>query len=250
MDPLMTSAASGMRSRMESLDMLANNLANAATSGYKTDRESYSTYMAQEALDPALAGESPMPAVLPVVERNWTDFSQGNLTPTGNPLDVALGSKGFFVVNGPSGALYTRNGSFRLTSAGVLTTQDGYAVRSVDGLPIQAQGPAPLEISTDGAVQQSGASLGRLAVVTFDHPGSVNKTGANYFRLADAQAKSSPAIDIDVYQGKLEASNVGAPETAVRLVNLLRQFEMLQKAAMLSADMDQRAVQDVARVNP
>jgi len=61
MDPLMVSAASGMRSRMESLDMLANNLANAATTGYKTDRESYSTYMASEAVDAAQAGDSPGP---------------------------------------------------------------------------------------------------------------------------------------------------------------------------------------------
>jgi flagellar basal-body rod protein FlgF len=250
MNPLMASAASGMRARLESLDTLANNLANAATAGYKTDRESYSTYMAPEALEPALDGDSPTPSALPVVERNWTDFTQGNLTPTGNPLDVALAGKGFFVVNGPSGALYTRNGSFRLSPAGLLTTQDGYAVRGADGKTIRAQGPSPLEISTDGSVQQEGAALGQLAVVTFDQPASVDKAGGNYFRVADSEANPSPAAEVEVHQGKLEASNVTTPETAVRLVNLLRQFEMLQKAAMLGADMDQRAVQDVARVNP
>ena len=74
MDSLMISAASGMRARMESLDMLANNLANAATAGYKSDREMYSLYVAPEALDPALAGESPLPSTLPVVEHRWTDF--------------------------------------------------------------------------------------------------------------------------------------------------------------------------------
>jgi flagellar basal-body rod protein FlgF len=250
MNPLMASAASGMRARLESLDTLANNLANMATAGYKTDRESYSTYMAPEALEPALDGDSPMPSTLPVVERNWTDFSQGTLTPTGNPLDLALGSKGFFVVNGPSGALYTRNGSFHLSAAGVLTTQDGYAVRGVNGLPIQTQGRGTLEISTAGTIQQDGVAVGQLAVVTMDKPGSVEKTGGNYFRAAGSEANPSPATDVEVHQGKLEASNVTTPETAVRLVNLLRQFEMLQKAAMLGADMDQRAVQDVARVNP
>jgi flagellar basal-body rod protein FlgF len=250
MNPLMASAASGMRARLESLDTLANNLANVATAGYKTDRESYSTYMAPEALEPALDGDSPMPSTLPVVERNWTDFSQGNLTPTGNRLDLALGSKGFFVVNGPSGALYTRNGSFRLSAAGVLTTQDGYAVRGVNGLPIQTQGTGTLEISTAGTIQQDGVAVGQLAVVSMDQPGGVEKTGGNYFRAGDSQVKPTPAMDIEVHQGKLEASNVTTPETAIRLVNLLRQFEMLQKAAMLGADMDQRAVQEVARVNP
>lgn len=249
MDPLMISAASGMRSRMESLDLLANNLANAATAGYKADRESYSTYMAPEALDPALAGDSPMPSTLPVVERNWTDFTQGSLTRTDNPLDVALGTKGFFVVNGPSGPLYTRNGSFRLSQAGVLSTPEGYAVRNAQGLPIQAQSTGPLEISKDGTIRQDGATLGQLAVVNFDKPGSAGKAGGNYFRSTDSQA-ATPAAEVEVHQGKLEASNVATPETAVRLVNLLRQFEMLQKAALLGAEMGRRAVEEVARVNP
>lgn len=249
MDPLMVSAASGMRSRMESLDMLANNLANAATTGYKSDRESYSTYMAAEAVDAALAGESPMPSSLPVVEKNWTDFSQGTLTSTGNPLDVALGSQGFFVVNGPSGPLYTRNGSFHLSSTGVLTTQDGYAVQDSTGTTIQAAGVGPLDISSDGTISQDGATLGQLAVVNLPQ-GAADKAGSNYYRPDSAQVQPSPATDVQLYQGKLEASNVATPETAVRLVSLLRQFEMLQKAANLGAEMDQRAIQDVAKVNP
>jgi flagellar basal body rod protein FlgG len=249
MDPLMVSAASGMRSRMESLDMLANNLANAATTGYKTDRESYSTYMASEAVDAAQAGDSPAPSALPVVEKNWTDFSQGTLTATGNPLDVALGSQGFFVVNGPSGPLYTRNGSFHLSSTGTLTTQDGYAVQDSSGTAIQATGVGPLEIAGDGTVSQDGAALGQLAVVNLP-AGAADKAGANYYRQTGSQPAPSPATDVQVYQGKLEASNVATPETAVRLVGLLRQFEMLQKAANLGAEMDQRAIQDVAKVNP
>src|SRR5271169_2056345 len=108
MDPLTISAASGLRSRMESLDMLANNIANASTSGYKADREFYSLYAAPEAEGP-ISG----PDTLPVIERPWTDLSQGEVRSTGNPLDVALQGKGFFAVNGPGGPMYTRDGSFR-----------------------------------------------------------------------------------------------------------------------------------------
>jgi len=79
--------------------MLANNLANAATAGYKSDREFYSLYVAPEALEPALAGFSAAPATLPVIQSHWTDFNQGTLTPTGNPLDLALSGKGFFVAD-------------------------------------------------------------------------------------------------------------------------------------------------------
>ncbi len=248
MDSLMISAASGMRARMESLDMLANNLANAATAGYKSDREMYGLYVAPEALDPALAGESPMPSTLPVVEHRWTDFGQGNITPTGNPLDLALGTKGFFVVNGPNGPLYTRNGSFRVSAAGVLTTHDGYAVRGTDGQPIQTQSMAPLEVSRDGTIRQDGVVLGQVAVAAADK-GNLEKAGRNFYRAVDPGAAPPPATDVEVHQGKLEASNVSAPETAVRLVNILRQFEMLQKAAMLGGEMGRRAVEEVARVN-
>ncbi len=249
MDPLTISAASGMRARMESLDMLANNLANAATAGYKTDREFYSLYMAPEALQAAEAGDSPTPSSLPVIERQWTDFAQGNLTPTGNLLDVALGGKGFFAVDGPGGTLYTRNGSFRLSPSGQLTTADGFAVRGVDGKPIQTQGTGPLEIAKDGSIRQDGVPIGQLAVLDFDRSAGLEKAGRNYFRPADPQAKPAAPAEVDIQQGKLEASNVTTPETSVRLVSLLRQFEMLQKAVMLGADMNRRAVEEVARVN-
>src|SRR5215213_8626224 len=91
MDALSVSAASGMRSRMEALDLLANNIANSSTTGYKADREFYNLYVAPEAMD---TGE--MPTTAPVVERHWTDFSQGTTSPTGNSLDLALSGKGFF----------------------------------------------------------------------------------------------------------------------------------------------------------
>jgi len=248
MDPLMVSAASGMRSRMESLDMLANNLANAATTGYKTDRESYSTYMASEAVDAAQAGDSPRPSALPVVEKNWTDFFPGTLTATGNPLDVALGSQGFFVVT-VRAVLCIRATAASTSLRRTLTTQDGYAVQDSSGTAIQATGVGPLEIAGDGTVSQDGAALGQLAVVNLP-AGAADKAGANYYRQSSTQTAPSPATDVQVYQGKLEASNVATPETAVRPGESLRQFEMLQKAANLGAEMDQRAIQDVAKVNP
>src|SRR5690242_13033381 len=102
MDPLTAMGASGLRARMESLELLANNLANAETGGYKSDREFYSLYRAAEA-----SSESPS---MPLIEQRWTDFGQGTFQTTGSPLDVALSGPGFFGVEGPSGPLYTRNG--------------------------------------------------------------------------------------------------------------------------------------------
>ena len=233
MDPLLVAAASGMRARMESLDLLANNLANTATAGYKSDREFYSLYAAPEASDGSR---------LPLIERHWTDFSQGTLTPTGNSLDLALSGKGFFEVRGPNGPLYTRNGAFRLSPAGVLTTVEGYPLQAAGGGQIQAQGQGPIEIAPDGTVRQDGAVLGRLNVVQ----GEFVKQGKSYFR----SLATTPAASVEVHQGKLEASNVSAPEAAVRLVNLMRQFEMLQRAMSLGGEMGRRAIEEVAKVTP
>src|SRR5512133_2573533 len=101
MDRLTIAAASGLRTRMESLSLLANNLANAGTSGYKNDRECYNLYASSE----AGAGENAN-FTLPMVQRQWTDFSQGVLQPTGNPLDIALSGRGFIALNGAAGPLY------------------------------------------------------------------------------------------------------------------------------------------------
>ena len=126
MDPLTSAAASGIRARIESLDMLANNIANASAPGFKADREFFGLYLSAEAAD-SPAGTTP--AVLPVIERQWTDFAQGSLTPTGNPLDLALNGKGFFVANSPSGPIYTRDGSFQISKQGELETLEGYPVQ-------------------------------------------------------------------------------------------------------------------------
>ena len=238
MDSLMSSAASGLRSRMEALELVANNLANASTAGYKSDRESYGLYAAPE---------SDGFTALPVIESRWTDFGQGTITPTGNAYDLALGGPGFFAVNGPNGPLYTRNGSFKV-SAGALTTAEGYAIRDANnnGQPIPLDGSRPFEVAADGTVTQDGLAAGRIEVVRFASPQALGKMGHNYFSSAQTPvAVAAP----DVRQGRLEASNSGGAESAVRMVGILRQFEMLQKAVALGSEMNRRAVEEVARVN-
>jgi flagellar basal-body rod protein FlgF len=242
MDPMTAIAASGLRARMESLDLLANNIANASTGGYKADREFYSLYIAPEAAD------NDPTATMPLIERPWVDHTQGTLRSTGNPLDVALSGKGFFAVNGPSGPLYTRNGNFRLSADGKLSSPDGYAVRGSGGAPLTLQGTRPLEISNDGTVTQDGVVAGKLEIVDFTSTAGLSKQGSNYFRVADTGVSAVVPSGTSVEQGHLEESNTGSAEGAVRLVSVMRQFEMLQKAVSLGADMNKKAIEEVAKV--
>jgi flagellar basal-body rod protein FlgF len=247
MDPLSIAAASGMRARLESLDLLANNLANATTVGYKGDREFYSLYTSAEA---AADGQQIAEGsdTLPVIESHWTDLSQGVLRNTGNPLDLAIDGSGFFTVKGPNGNFFTRNGSFQLSSDGTLVTAEGYPVLSSDGKPIRPTTGAPIEITPDGAVQQEGRPLGQIMPVNFSSRAAINKQGSNYFTQTDQAVRPTAAAG-KVHQGKLEDSNAGGAEGAIRLVGIMRQFEMLQRAVKIGAEMDRQAVEQVAKVS-
>ncbi len=245
MDPLTSAAASGMRSRIESLDMLANNLANASAPGYKADREFYNLYISPEAAD-SPGGSTP--ATLPVIERQWTDFTQGVLTPTSNSLDLALSGKGFFVADSASGHVFTRNGSFRLATNGQLQTSDGHAILDKAGKPIVLDSSRSIDIAADGAVSQDGQQIAQIDVVDFKDPGALVKRGRNYFSVDLSTISPQVAPQTEIIQGQLEGANAQPAESAVRLVNILRQFESLQKAMNIGADMNRRAVEEVAKV--
>ena len=244
MDVLSIAAVSGMRSRMESLDMLANNLANTGAAGFKADREQYNTYMDAESW--GVHSNS----VLPVVETKWTDFSQGTITPTGNPANIALVGDGFVAVTGPNGPLYTRNGNLKIASDGTLQTQEGYPlIRKDNKRPIKVDSTKAFEITPEGIVRQDGQDVAQMTLARFDNPQKLTKIGNSYFQPADSVANAAkPALRLEVQQGRLEVSNVSAPEAAVRLVNILRQFETMQKALTLAGEMNRRSVEEVAKV--
>jgi flagellar basal-body rod protein FlgF len=243
MDPFTISVASGLQSRLESLDLLANNLANSSAAGFKKDAESYSLYLSPEALD-SQADDDPVTATIPVIEHQWTDFSQGLLEETGNPLDLALTGDGYFAVDGKDGPLYTRNGRLRVSGDGSLVTVDGQKVRMAGGGAAQLSSLDPITVSSSGVISQKGQALGTLELVRFVDRAGLVKAGSNYFRSGQTPQAAS---DAEVLQGKVEGSNVNASESAVRLINVMRQFEMLTKAAMINAEMNRKATDEVAR---
>ncbi len=243
MDRLTSAAASGLQARMDSLDMLANNLSNTSTSGFKADREFYSTYIA-----PELAGQTNTVGATPVVQKPWTDFSQGTLLRTGNATDLGLSGGGFFSVNGPNGPLYTRNGSFHVSAQGTLVTAEGYAVRMQDGSALQTDPSSPIQVQADGQVSQNGNVIGQLELTEFKDPTQLTKSAAAYFSSPGAPAGAAPATSTQVNQGELETSNAQPAESAARMVSLLRNFEMLQKAVKIGDQMNTQSIEQVAKV--
>ncbi|HMD48434.1 MAG TPA: flagellar hook basal-body protein [Bryobacteraceae bacterium] len=243
MDALTSAAASGMRSRIESLDMLANNIANSSAPGFKADREFYSVYMSSEAAD---SPDGTTHTTMPVIERQWTDFAQGLLTPTNNPLDLALNGKGFFMADSSSGHIFTRNGSFRLSSQGQLQTSDGHAVLDTNGNPIALDSSKTTAVSPQGVVSQDGQDVAQINIVNFQDTAGLVKRGANYFAV-DLKTISPDPSSAEVLQGQIEMANSQPSESAVRLITVLRQFESLQKAMSIGSEMNRLAVEEVAK---
>jgi flagellar basal body rod protein FlgG len=255
MDALTITAAAGMRTRLESLDLVSNNLANASTPGYKADRESYSTYTSPDAASPAWpdeGGEDPGSRLSrsPLIESNWIDMRAGQLQRTGRAEDIAVEGGGFLVVDGPEGPLLSRGGNLRVASDGKLVTREGFEVQTVEPRRIRAQPNAAVEVQPDGTVTQGGESLGRIRLVELPSGTSGTKRAGAYFQLESTSLQAAKPGTGQFRQGYTEESNVNPAESATRLIQILRQFEGLQRALQLGGEMSRKSVEEVARVAP
>jgi flagellar basal body rod protein FlgG len=227
---------------MEVLDLLANNLANSSTPGFKADREAYRLYGGAESSEES--------AWSPIVDSHVTDFGQGQLQATSVPSDLAISGDGFFVAEGPRGPLLTRNGRLHLTQEGKLLTAEGHELATVDARRIRLNPQTAFEVATDGTITQNGSQIGRLRIAEAASGIQPEKQPGAYFQLDTSLIRNSSPERYQIRQGHLESSNFSSSEASVKLIGVLRQFESLQKAMQLSGEMGRKAVEDVARVTP
>ncbi len=232
-------ALSGMRARLDELDRLSSDIANAGTAGYKTerttdaqaDRPQFAAAL-RTAIDVAPGGRK-------------LNLTGGPINTTGRALDVAIEGGGFFVVQTAAGTRYTRNGRFSVTGDGTLVTDDGAAVLGNDG-PIKLTRSGDVRVDADGSIRDGQTVAGRLTVVQFADPSQLTRETGVLFR-SDAQP-AAPATDVTVKGGALEESNVSVVERVAELTNVTRSFEALQKAlSLMMNDVDGRAVDQLGR---
>src|SRR5512147_1378457 len=163
MDAGIFSAVSGSLAAQTRLDALANNLANANTAGFKAERVLQRAERAGEIAPPVTAVPTPITR-----ERVETDFSQGPIEKSGNPLDIAIAGDGFLLVKTELGDRLTRNGSLAIVNAGYLATCDGHRVQGTSGdisIP-----ESPVVIGADGSVRAGEQKVGQLRIVTVEDP--------------------------------------------------------------------------------
>jgi len=245
MDSGFYAACTALLARSQALDMVANNLANTSTPGYRAGHNVFRSL---------LATSSPFPVSnLNYAVNNYSvlggselDLTQGNLEKTGNETDLALQGPGFFVAQTAAGKAYTRNGSFHVSGKGQLVTAAGDPVLGDSGKPIPIVG-APVSIGPDGTISVNGALAGKLKLVDFPSGTPLESMGNNYYSAPEASA--IPATQASVQQGMLESSNVNPVSSAVELVTVQRYAELMQRAlSMFQTDMNQVAAQDLPKV--
>lgn len=250
-------AVSGSTVQEQRLAILSNNLANLHTAGFKADKAVFHVSPLPVVVGPVYPPASPQPVTglldpLLGVDSSQnhlltvqTDFTQGMIRESGNPLDVALEGKGFFVVETPAGTAYTRQGTFSRNGEGYLVTQGGLLVQGERG-PISVQG-SRIEIDASGRIIVDGEFVDRLRLVDFPQPYSLEKVGDTLFRSPLPTLPEEEPADLRVHQGAIELSNSEPITLMVSVMETLRAYEAYQKVLRAFDETNARTVNDIAR---
>ena len=226
MSDVVSNVSSTLSGLKQEFNTIAHNLANIETVGYKRTCNAFSRALeASGAGSQAEVGEPPGGEGVNI--ESELDFTQGSIIETGQPLDFALAGKGFFVVETPEGALYTRNGMFRLNQNGQIVDTAGRIVAGESG-PITVPsnvGLSQISVSNDGSISADGAVIGKFRLVDFaEKENELRQAGINCFE-APADAKPEAATSLSVKQGFKESSNVQMMEELVDMMMVARLYE-------------------------
>jgi flagellar basal-body rod protein FlgF len=227
------------------MDIVANNIANADTTGFKVE-----SLMTKEMPGPpAFTLQGPRPVKFVAADGVARDFGQGALRRTDAPLDMAIEGPGFFKVTTKDGERFTRDGRFRTDETGRVTTMDGSPVADDGGgeITIDPQKGGELSVSPDGIVSQGTERIGKVGVFTFANLGALEKSGANLYKNISNQQPTS-AADSKVRQGMLEGSNVNSIVEITRMIEVSRAYEQTTQMMASEFDLSRNSVARLGRV--
>ena len=233
------------------MDVVANNVANVNTNGYKADKSLFQEYLKTGAHEDNFVGRDR--AVSYVLDNGtFKDFAQGPTEPTKNPLDVAIDGAGFLVVQTAAGERYTRDGGLQINNQGQLVTAAGDIVLGNSGPIVFQQTDHDVSIAADGNVTvQEGTSRtdavrGKLRMVSFANAQQLLKEGANLYSAGNAVAQPDTASKLQ--QGFIEKSNVNSVTEMSRMIEVTRTYTQIATLLQQQSDLHKTAIQQLADV--
>jgi flagellar basal-body rod protein FlgF len=229
------------------MDVIANNIANVSTPGFKRDSAKFEEYVAM--MRPA-EGQKGMQPVSFVKDAGVTrDTGQGNIEQTGATYDLAISGKGYFAVQTPAGLRYTRDGHFTLDGGGNLVTSQGYQVQGDGGAITIAPTDGDINIAPDGMISSVvngvGNQLGKIKVVDFADDTLLTKQGSSLY--STGQTPNTPAT-VNLRQGALEASNVQPVIEISKMLEVQRAYEATANLSKSEEDMMRQAIDRLGQV--
>ena len=255
-------AASGGTKQLKKLDILSNNIANINTQGFKRDMLIYEE-MRPPFQQILMKGSdtknlnsfhgSNLAVSYVQVTQSLTDFKQGSLIKTDNPLDVAIEGKGFFIINTPNGDRYTRNGNFHLDGTGQLVDRRGNNIVTRNEEPILIPfDTKQISIDQDGSIfggtELDQDPLGQLKIVNFNNLRELVKEGEGFYKISNPSVKEILVNDAKVLQGFTENSNANTIHEMTQMIETVRQLEAYQKIIQSIDEADDQSVNSLARV--
>ncbi len=226
----------------EQMDIIANNVANMSSPGYRAHNMVFAEYLSPQK-NAERAGNDNISMVLDY--GNFMDTNSGPLRQTGNPLDVALEGPGWFGVQTPEGTMYTRAGNFQLNANGELVTGSGQPVAAAGGGTITIPaGAKEVRIGKNGALATEQGELGQLMVTEFENPQSLKPQGNGLYKADDA---GTEAANTRVRQGMVEGSNVNAVLEMTRMIDVSRAYQATQRMLQSEHERQRTMIQTLAR---
>jgi flagellar basal-body rod protein FlgF len=236
MDRMIFLSMSGAKAAMQRQEVLANNLANVSTNGFRAELAAFRAVPVQ--------GSGASTRVYSLESTVGASHEAGSVTPTGRPLDVAMKGNAWLTVQGLDGTeAYTRAGALDVDAQGQLVTKNGLTVLG-DGGPIAVPANSEVSIAGDGTVSAKGANgrqttVGRLKLVTPENPAALTRSDDGLFRAAQGDLAADPTARLQ--DGALEGSNVSAVETMIAMISAARQFEHQMKLLQTAERQEQTA---------
>lgn len=241
---ILLSQQSGLRRQM---DVIANNLANTNTTGFKAERLMFAEYMVSKASNPLTSGNG---ARISFVGQAGTlaDTREGALQVTGNQLDMAIAGPGYFTVETPGGPRYTRDGRFELDGQGRIVNREGLPILNRAGQPLTVPaGVTRIEVSNSGRLTSDKGDVGELGLVKFENDMALRKIGGNLYET-DAAPQPVDATT-RIQQNMVEASNVQSILEVSNMIEIQRRYQASQRMLEAEHDRARTAIQKLTRVN-
>ena len=226
------------------MDVVANNIANINTTGFKAETMLYEEFVMPAARDMDFALLDQQLSFT----QDWAtihDFAPGAIMQTGNPLDVALSGEGFLVVQTPGGERWTRAGALQIDAEGTLVNFDGHPVLGDGGEITFDAGETDITIDATGAISTSAGAKGRLRIVAFENPQEIAREGNNLFSGGTPIA----AAETSVVQGAIEKSNVNSVGEMTEMIRVQRAYQSLASMMQRQDEIRRSAIQKLGSLN-